>query len=212
MKRRDFIKSALATGGVLGFGPHLLHGRAANDAPVDPAIKRVLVMFKCHFDAGFIDTQANVVQWYFERYFPKAIQTAAAVRQEGNDRYVWTTGSWLIYQYLEKAAGAAAAADGAGPLIRGYCLARDSVHLADGDDGPFVDCRGPGFFAGAGPPVPAHHHRRQDDRRDRPHARHHRPARRARSQASRYRPQWRRAPCRMFRRSSAGKIPPAANW
>jgi hypothetical protein len=104
MKRRDFIKSALISGGVLGIGPHFLHGRPANDLPVDPAIKRVLVMFKCHFDAGFIDTQANVVSWYFERYFPKAIQTAAALRQEGNDRYVWTTGSWLIYQYLEKAA------------------------------------------------------------------------------------------------------------
>ena len=83
MKRRDFIKSALITGGVLGFGPHLLHGRAAKDAPVDLDIKRVLVMFKCHFDAGFIDTQANVVSWYFERYFPKAIQTAATLRQEG---------------------------------------------------------------------------------------------------------------------------------
>jgi hypothetical protein len=73
---------------------------------VDPTVKRVLVMFKCHFDAGFIDTQANVVKWYFERYFPQAIQTAAALRQEGSDRYVWTTGSWLIYEYLEKAARA----------------------------------------------------------------------------------------------------------
>ena len=77
------------------------------DAPVDPDVKRVLVMFKCHFDAGFIDTQANVVSWYFDKYFPKAIQTAATLRQQGNDRYVWTTGSWLIYQYLEKAAGPA---------------------------------------------------------------------------------------------------------
>jgi len=105
MKRRDFIKGALAVSGVLGFGPHLLHGRPTNDVPVDPSVKRVLVMFKCHFDAGFIDTQANVVRWYFERYFPKAIETAATVRQEGSDRYIWTTGSWLIYEYLEKAAG-----------------------------------------------------------------------------------------------------------
>jgi hypothetical protein len=105
MKRRDFIKSALTTGGVIGFSPYLLHGRAVNEAPVDPNVKRVLVMFKCHFDAGFIDTQANVVRWYFERYFPKAVQTAAAIRQEGDDRYVWTTGSWLLYRYLEKAAG-----------------------------------------------------------------------------------------------------------
>ena len=80
MKRRDFIKSTLATGGILGSIPLLLQGRVPNDAPADPAVKRVLVMFKCHFDAGFIDTQSNVVGRYFERYFPKAIQTAATLR------------------------------------------------------------------------------------------------------------------------------------
>jgi len=105
MDRRDFIKSALATGGILGFDPQLLQGRAPDEPAPDPAVKRVLVMFKCHFDAGFIDTQANVVSWYFERYFPKAIDTAATLRREGEDRYVWTTGSWLIYEYLEKTGG-----------------------------------------------------------------------------------------------------------
>jgi hypothetical protein len=107
MKRRDFIKSALATSGALGIGPYLLHGQAPSEVQPDPAVKRVLVMFKCHFDAGFIDTQANVVRWYFEKYFPQAIKTAAALRQQGNERYIWTTGSWLIYQYLEKAAAPA---------------------------------------------------------------------------------------------------------
>src|SRR5208282_2225047 len=81
MKRRDFIKSALATGGVLATNSRLLRGDEAKAPPVDPSIKRVLVMFKCHFDAGFIDTQANVVSWYFDKYFPKAIETAAALRQ-----------------------------------------------------------------------------------------------------------------------------------
>jgi hypothetical protein len=104
MKRRDFIKNALATGSALAVNACLLRADEAKAPPVDPSIKRVLVMFKCHFDAGFIDTQANVVSWYFEKYFPKAIETAAALRQEGNDRFIWTTGSWLIYQYLEKAA------------------------------------------------------------------------------------------------------------
>ena len=60
-------------------------------------------MFKCHLDVGFVDTQANIVRKYFEVYFPRAIETAAALRSNGKDRYVWTTGSWLIYQYLEKA-------------------------------------------------------------------------------------------------------------
>src|ERR1044071_4457121 len=71
-----------------------------------PDVKRVLVLFKCHFDAGFIDTQANVIRRYFERHFPLAIQTAADLRQRGPDRYVWTTGSWLLYRYLEEASPA----------------------------------------------------------------------------------------------------------
>ncbi|HEY6185980.1 MAG TPA: DUF5054 domain-containing protein, partial [Terriglobales bacterium] len=61
------------------------------------------VMFKCHFDAGFIDTQANVVNKYFKEYFPKAINLAAQLRDSGSQRYVWTTGSWLLYEYLEQA-------------------------------------------------------------------------------------------------------------
>jgi hypothetical protein len=103
MRRRNFVANLLAAGAFRGVTP----GSAAYQSPEslvpDTAIKRVLVMFKCHLDVGFIDTQANVVRMYFERHFPQAIRTAAAVRREGNDRYIWTTGSWLIYEYLEKA-------------------------------------------------------------------------------------------------------------
>ena len=31
------------------------------------------------------------------------IEVAEAMRQSGEDRYVWTTGSWLLYEYLEQA-------------------------------------------------------------------------------------------------------------
>jgi hypothetical protein len=65
----------------------------------------VLVMFKCHLDVGFTDTQAGVMRLYFNRYFPQAIQVASVLRQAGGDRYVWTTGSWLLYEYLEQATG-----------------------------------------------------------------------------------------------------------
>ena len=103
MKRRNFVGTLLAAGAFRALSP----GRALADLAPQPAvpdteIKRVLVMFKCHFDAGFVDTQANVVSWYVDRYFPKAIETAAALRQEGKDRFIWTTGSWLLYHYLEK--------------------------------------------------------------------------------------------------------------
>jgi hypothetical protein len=63
----------------------------------------VLVMFKCHLDVGFTDTQAGVMREYFDHYFPQAIQVATSMRQSGEDRYVWTTASWLLYEYLEQA-------------------------------------------------------------------------------------------------------------
>ncbi|MGO9257863.1 MAG: DUF5054 domain-containing protein [Bryobacteraceae bacterium] len=105
MRRRNFVRNLLAAGALRTLAPDAALASQAPESPApDPQVKRVLVMFKCHLDVGFIDTQANVVRKYFEQYFPRAIQTAAAVRREGNDRYIWTTGSWLIYQYLEKAA------------------------------------------------------------------------------------------------------------
>ena len=72
----------------------------------DPQVKRVLVVFKCHFDAGFIDTQANVVHSYFNEYFPHAIEVARAANATGKRRYVWTTGSWLLFEYLDQASPA----------------------------------------------------------------------------------------------------------
>ena len=90
MKRRNMLKM-LAGGAMLA--------KAAD-------VKRVLVMFKCHFDAGFIDTQYNVVHKYFNQYFPHAIEVAREANPGGKRRYVWTTGSWLLFEYLEQASPA----------------------------------------------------------------------------------------------------------
>jgi hypothetical protein len=97
MQRRNFVKSLMGT--ALLFPSAL---RAFQTTP-DPSIKRVLVMFKCHFDAGFIDTQTAVVHRYFKQFFPGAIDIAAQLRHANHERYVWTTGSWLLYEYLEQA-------------------------------------------------------------------------------------------------------------
>lgn len=70
-------------------------------------IKRIHVIFKTHLDVGFTDFATNVVANYFNVYIPKAIQLAETMRQSGSpDRFIWTTGSWLIYEYLEKAGAA----------------------------------------------------------------------------------------------------------
>jgi hypothetical protein len=101
MRRRDFVKSLLATSSALASQPDFLRGFPA--APDAPDVKRVLVMFKCHLDVGFADTQAAIIRKYFAEYFPRAMQVGTAMRQSGTDRYVWTTGSWLLYEYLEQA-------------------------------------------------------------------------------------------------------------
>jgi hypothetical protein len=104
MKRRDFIWNlAGVTGGVLT-GPATARMLGTEDPPEKaPDVKKVLVMFKCHFDLGFIDTQAGVMRKYFDHFYPQAIQICTTMRQSGGDRYVWTTGSWLLYEYLEQA-------------------------------------------------------------------------------------------------------------
>ena len=102
--RRKFMKSLLG-GALLPKGSALVALQSVPDSPLtDPNVKRVLVAFKCHFDAGFADTQAGVVQRFFKEYFPRAIQIASHLRNAGGrERYVWTTGSWLLYEFLEQA-------------------------------------------------------------------------------------------------------------
>src|SRR3954470_1591747 len=106
MRRREFMKTmtAAGTGLLLQAGSNIALG--ADQPKPDPEVKRVLVMFKCHFDAGFIDTQANVVRKYFTEYFPRAIEVARQANAGGQRRYVWTTGSWLLYEDLEQASAA----------------------------------------------------------------------------------------------------------
>ena len=94
MKRRQLLKT-LAAGA--------LSGIAAAEQQPSSEVKRVLVMFKCHLDVGFTDTQAGVMRKYFDVYYPQAMERAATMSQSGADRYVWTTGSWLLYEYLIQA-------------------------------------------------------------------------------------------------------------
>lgn len=70
-------------------------------------IRVVHVIFKTHLDLGFTDSAANVKQAYMLRFIPQALALGRELRATGGDRFVWTTGSWLVYEYLEEAAGAA---------------------------------------------------------------------------------------------------------
>jgi hypothetical protein len=64
----------------------------------------VHLIFKTHLDVGFTDLAQNVVQRYFRQYIPRALDLARQMRAKGAaERFTWTTGSWLIYEYLEQA-------------------------------------------------------------------------------------------------------------
>jgi hypothetical protein len=66
--------------------------------------KELHLIFKTHLDIGFTDYARNVVDLYFSRFIPQALTVAQALREAGGpERFVWTTGSWLIYEYLEQA-------------------------------------------------------------------------------------------------------------
>lgn len=63
-------------------------------------VKEVIVVFKTHLDIGFTDYAAEVVNRYKTEFIPAACATARA--QEGtNEPFVWTTGSWLLYEALK---------------------------------------------------------------------------------------------------------------
>ncbi len=71
---------------------------------MDEQIETVHIIFKTHLDVGFTDMPHKVVEEYFNVYIPQAIQTARLLRQAGGEeQFIWTVGSWLIVEYLEKA-------------------------------------------------------------------------------------------------------------
>lgn len=76
----------------------------------NPQIQQVHVIFKTHLDIGFTELSSKVEQRYIDEFIPKAIAVARQLRDEGApERYVWTTGSWLIDAYLRQASPCAVA-------------------------------------------------------------------------------------------------------
>ena len=64
-------------------------------------IKKVLIIFKTHLDIGFTDFASVVKQKYFDVFIPNALNTARELRERNAQAsFKWTTGSWLISEYL----------------------------------------------------------------------------------------------------------------
>ena len=64
-------------------------------------VREIIVVFKTHFDLGYTDLAQTVWETYKERYIPAAMDRAEALR-DAKDRFIWTTGSWLIDTYLRE--------------------------------------------------------------------------------------------------------------
>ncbi len=65
------------------------------------ALKKIMVLFKTHLDIGFTDFAKNVTERYMTDFVPNAVKVAKELREKNSDaKFIWTTGSWLIYEYL----------------------------------------------------------------------------------------------------------------
>lgn len=98
MDRREFLKGmTIASISPIAAHAGTMDGQAA-------AVNTVYVLSMCHLDIGFTDTERNVLLTYFDEYLPRAMDLAEAFRNaQGEERYVWTIASWMVYQYLEQA-------------------------------------------------------------------------------------------------------------
>jgi hypothetical protein len=76
----------------------------AEEPASSAAVEEVHVIFKTHLDIGYTDLAVNVKKTYFERFIPNVLTLREQIAEERReDRYIWTTGSWLVYHYLEAA-------------------------------------------------------------------------------------------------------------
>lgn len=74
---------------------------------INAAIKTVHIVFKTHLDIGFTDLAQNVLDQYNRSFIPRAIELAERMSTlAGPERFIWTTGAWLIRHYLDHAAPA----------------------------------------------------------------------------------------------------------
>ncbi len=98
MMKRLMIKLLLVPLGIL-----LVSARVAGAEP-NQEVTKVYVVFKTHLDVGFTDLSSVVTQRYISEFIPKALDLSEKLNAEkSTEKYVWTTGAWLIWKYLHTA-------------------------------------------------------------------------------------------------------------
>lgn len=77
---------------------------AAHAVVEDNDIKEVKLIFKTHLDIGFTDLGNNVVRTYLQEFIPSALSLTEELAQSNSGlQYPWTTGSWLLWKYMNSA-------------------------------------------------------------------------------------------------------------
>lgn len=67
-------------------------------------IEKIFVVFKTHLDIGFTELSGKVADTYHHHFIPAALDLTETLAKDSLSlRYAWTTGSWLIWNYLERA-------------------------------------------------------------------------------------------------------------
>jgi len=68
------------------------------------AQRNIHLIFKTHLDVGFTNYASRVINDYITLHIPSALRVAREMRESGlEQRFIWTTGSYLIYTFLERA-------------------------------------------------------------------------------------------------------------
>ena len=79
-------------------------GEEKGVSSVTTGIRRVHVVFKTHLDIGFTEMGQDVINRYMNGFIPQAMALSEQLsREEGNVKFVWTTGSWLIHEFMQTA-------------------------------------------------------------------------------------------------------------
>ena len=65
-------------------------------------IKKVILVFKTHFDIGFTDLSRNVIDDYSAGMLDQVLETCEATKDMGARRYIWTMPSWPLKVMLKR--------------------------------------------------------------------------------------------------------------
>lgn len=65
-------------------------------------MKKIILVFKTHFDIGFTDLAENVIEQYVGSMLRQVLETCRATEDMGKLKYVWTMPSWPLWTVTKK--------------------------------------------------------------------------------------------------------------